>query len=393
MGTVGASQKRSIGPVSRAKIVLIVGTRPECIKLAPLYLELRGSAWADTILLGTGQHGSLAAQTLGSLGLDLDVALEPVGETGSLAMKFGGLVTALGAELERLRPDLVLVQGDTTSALAGAVAAFYLGVPVGHVEAGLRTGDTSQPFPEEFHRQALARAATLHFAPTAEAAERLSAEGIRPERVTVTGNTGIDALRRFLPLAPASKYPVDEGRRLVLVTMHRRENLGAPMSTVCAAINELHDRMDDLEFVLPVHPNPAVRPALERSLNSGERIHLVPPQNYLEMLSLLDACTLVLTDSGGVQEEAPTLGKPVLVLRNVTDRPETIAAGSARLVGTATVGIVAAARELLDNPEAMTAMANRSSLFGDGHASERIVAACKTFLDARLNQHGGADRR
>lgn len=366
--------------MERRRIALIAGTRPECIKLAPVLLDLREAAWADPAFVGTGQHRSLAEQTLASLGLRFDAVLDQDLDGASLSRQFGALLSAVDRVLARLRPHLVVVQGDTTSALAGAMAAFYARIPVAHVEAGLRTGDLARPFPEEFHRQAIARIADLHFAPTPGAADHLVREGVPARTILCTGNTGIDALRRFLPLAGACGYPLDAANRLVLVTTHRRENFGTPLAAVCAAINRLHDRYADLEILIPVHPNPAVRPVLEQCLVASGRIHLVSPRGYLEMLSALAASILVLTDSGGLQEEGSALGTPVLVLRDVTERPEAVAAGTARVVGTSTEAIVAAVSVLLDDPDALARMGRCSSAFGDGHASGRIVSACRDFL-------------
>ena len=274
---------------------------------------------------------------------------------------------------------MVLVQGDTTTTFAATFAAFLERVPTGHVEAGLRTGDRWQPFPEEMNRVLTTRIAALHFAPTPAARDALLAEGIPAGDVHLTGNTVIDALLQTVRPEYRFRTPalaaLDPARRLVLVTTHRRESFGAPLRSICAAIRDLAERFPELQFVLPVHPNPEVKRTVEELLCDLPGMHLIPPVDYLEFVHLMARADLVLTDSGGVQEEAPSLGKPVLVLREVTERPEGVTAGTARVVGTDRARIVAAATELLTSPEAYARMANAVNPYGDGHASERILSA------------------
>jgi len=292
-------------------------------------------------------------------------------------------VVAVDGFLAAEMPDAVLVQGDTTSVMAAAMAAFYRRLPVGHVEAGLRTFDYSAPFPEEMNRVVVGRLATWHFAPTTTARTNLLREGTRSEAIHVTGNTVVDALLKVRetlrrgqpPIAglPASAWPLDRGRRLILITSHRRENFGDPLEQICRAIASLAARYRSVEFVFPVHPNPAVRKTVLPTLSGHTNVHLIEPVGYLEMVALLDAATVVLTDSGGLQEEGPTFGKPVLVMRAVSERPEAVAAGVAKLVGTNTATIVEAVSELLDSPQAYDAMARASNPFGDGTAARRIA--------------------
>jgi UDP-N-acetylglucosamine 2-epimerase (non-hydrolysing) len=309
----------------------------------------------------------------------------------SLAGLTARAVAALDGLYAALAPDLVLVQGDTTTAFCAALAAFYRRVPVGHVEAGLRTGDLAAPWPEEANRVLTARLAALHFAPTAGARANLLGEGVAPGAVVVTGNTGIDAL--FLMLEHLREHPRPgppppwqrPGAPVVLITAHRRENLGDRLAALCGAIAELAGRFPAAQFVYPVHPNPGVRAAARAVL--GERpaanVHLIEPLAYPRFVALMAASTLILTDSGGVQEEAPSLGKPVLVLRDATERPEAVAAGTVRLVGTDGARIVREVTELLTDPAAYARMTRRHNPYGDGHAAGRIVAHCLEFLGLR----------
>jgi UDP-N-acetylglucosamine 2-epimerase (non-hydrolysing) len=278
-----------------------------------------------------------------------------------------------------VQPDVILVQGDTTTTFAAAFAAFLEKVPTGHVEAGLRTGDRWQPFPEEMNRILTTRIAALHFAPTPAARNALLVEGVPAGDIYLTGNTVIDALLQTVRPDYRFRTPalaaLDPGRRLVLVTTHRRESFGPPLRSICAAIRELAGRFPELEWVLPVHPNPEVKATVEELLCDLPGMHLIPPVDYVEFVHLMSRAYLVLTDSGGVQEEAPSLGKPVLVLREVTERPEGVLAGTALVVGTDRARIVAAASELLSSPEAYARMANAVNPYGDGRASERILTA------------------
>jgi UDP-N-acetylglucosamine 2-epimerase (non-hydrolysing) len=364
----------------RKRILIVAGTRPECIKLAPLCKELKHQDFADVVLLGTGQHLQMSNQALHAFGLKFDEELPLEASNRSLGRVAGELFSHLDQAVERIGPDLMLVQGDTLSAMVASLIAFYRKIAVGHVEAGLRTYDLDHPFPEELHRRVTAIAAALHFAPTEGARDHLLSEGIAPDRIVVTGNTGIDALLSLSSSTPPCEYPATPANRLVLVTIHRRENQGAVQRELCCAIRTLHDRFPDVEFVVPVHPNPNVAPVLQKELSDLERVHLVPPADYPSIIALLKASHLVLTDSGGLQEEAPVFGKPVLVLRKKTERPEALQAGAARVAGISKDEVVAQASLLLSSSNALSEMSKQCSPFGDGLASERIADRCRRWL-------------
>jgi len=364
--------------------------------MAPLALELRTRpAQFDTRVVLTAQHRELCDEVLSIFGIAADTDLDIMRPRQSLADLTARLVSGLDAVFARDRPDAVLVQGDTTTTFAAALAAFYRGIPVGHVEAGLRTDQRRDPFPEEVNRRMTTTLADLHFAPTATARDALLAAGAPPDSVFVTGNTVIDALLRVtaaadepgaLPGPLSNPIEVAAGRRLIAVTTHRRENWGAPLESICGAIGELVERYRDVEVVLPVHPNPAVREPIETALGGRERIRLVEPLGYRRFAALLRAAHLVLTDSGGIQEEAPSLGKPVLVLRRTTERPEAVAAGTARLVGTDRATIVAETSRLLDSPGEYERMARAVNPYGDGTASRRIADALAERLGDRRRE-------
>jgi UDP-N-acetylglucosamine 2-epimerase (non-hydrolysing) len=362
------------------RILVVVGTRPEAVKLAPVVHALRCAPWATTRVLATAQHRQMLDQIHAFFGIRPDRDLDAMRPGQGLADLTARLLAGLDPVLAEEQPRLVLAQGDTTTVMVTALACFYRRIAFGHVEAGLRTGDLQNPFPEELNRVLVGRMATLHFAPTEGARQNLLREGVPAAHVTVTGNTVIDALLWAAPRVDTTRFRPAPGKRLVLVTAHRRENFGAPFEAVCLALRQLADR-GDLQLLYPVHPNPNVRDVAHRLLGGHPAIQLVDPLDYPAMVAAMQACTLILTDSGGVQEEAPSLGKPVLVLRTTTERPEGVAAGAAKLVGTDRAHIVAAAEQLLDDAGAYAAMASVQNPYGDGSASARILTACRQFLD------------
>jgi UDP-N-acetylglucosamine 2-epimerase (non-hydrolysing) len=358
----------------RMRVLSVFGTRPEAIKMAPVIRELERHPDVGSTVCVTGQHRELLDDVLDTFAIephhDLDVMRAGQSPSGVAA----AVMRELEPVLAEVRPDWVLVQGDTTTAAVGALAAFYGGARVAHIEAGLRSHEPREPFPEEINRRIAGVVADLHFAPTVRARDNLLAEGTPDDAVIVTGNTVIDALRAAAPIQPPG-LPSDG--RLVLVTAHRRESFGEPLQRICAALRALVAGRPDLHVVFPVHPNPAVRLAAEEMLAGTERVWLMPPLGYREMVGVLHRCTLVLTDSGGLQEEAPSLGKPVIVLREVTERQEAVEAGTAVLVGTDVAAIVDTAGALLDSPSRYARMARAANPYGDGHAAKRIVAALR----------------
>ncbi|GAA2088049.1 non-hydrolyzing UDP-N-acetylglucosamine 2-epimerase [Actinomadura alba] len=357
------------GEVIRAMVVL--GTRPEAIKLAPVVRAMTRTAGFAPLVINSGQHREMLEQMLHLLGVGVQVDLAVMRDRQLLSELTGRLVTGLNEVVRARRPDLVIVQGDTTTALCGALAASYEKVPVAHVEAGLRTGDPYNPFPEEINRRLIGRLARWHFAPTERAAHHLYAEGVPPERVVVTGNTVIDNLHWILAGGEGTSAFRTTRRRL-LVTLHRRESQGTDMRGMARTLRRLADR-GDCEVLLPLHKSPAVRESLLPELVGHPHITVTEPLGYADFAATLAACDVVLTDSGGVQEEAPTLGKPVLVLRATTERPEAVEAGVARLVGTDAGEVFTAASLLLDHPLEYRRMASAANPFGDGRASERIL--------------------
>lgn len=363
------------------RVLVVFGTRPEAIKLFPLIHALRAHPGFDTRVVVTAQHRAMLDQVLAFAGIVPDIDLNIMTAGQSLDALTARLLDALGPVFDAEQPDRVIVQGDTATAMVAALAAYYRKVPVAHVEAGLRSHDIYHPWPEEVNRKIVASIADLHFAPTRTAADALLAENVPPSRVQVTGNTVIDALhlaRQRIAADPTRTQALDvlaerfAGKRILLVTTHRRENFGGGMDGIARAIARIAER-DDIGIVFPVHPNPQVRGVMEAMLGDHPRVALLDPQDYPQFVRLLDLCYLVLTDSGGVQEEAPGLGKPVLVLRETTERPEGVAAGTARLIGSDENRIVTEVTRLLDDPAAHAAMARAHNPFGDGHASARIV--------------------
>lgn len=356
-------------------IMTIFGTRPEAVKLAPVVLEMQGDAHGVTsFVCVTGQHREMLHPVLNWFGIAPDRDLQLMQQNQGLGEFAGRALLALSGVLQEIKPDLVLVQGDTTTALVSSVAAFYQRIPIAHVEAGLRTRDLHNPFPEEMNRRAIGTMADLHLAPTKGAADALRNEQIDPNRIFVVGNTVIDALRLTLerPVELNLDLPLQD-RRTVLVTAHRRESFGGPFESICLALRDFADRNSDVQLVYPVHLNPNVQGSVRQYLSEHPRIHLVKPLRYEQFVHLMARCDLILTDSGGIQEEATYLGKPTLVMRNTTERPEAISAGNALLVGTDRERIVSEAERLLRDEEAYRSMANRQHPFGDGYAAKRIT--------------------
>jgi UDP-N-acetylglucosamine 2-epimerase (non-hydrolysing) len=360
------------------KLVAVVGTRPEAIKMAPVVLEARARG-CEVCVVSTGQHREMLDQVHDVFGIRPDRDLELMRPDQALAELTARVLVSVDEVMAAERPDWVLVQGDTTTAMAAALCSFYRGTPIGHVESGLRTHDLARPFPEELNRIVADRVSRAHFAPTPGARENLLAEGLADATIHVTGNTVVDALQAILAsdaaAAALAELPRIEPReRLVLVTAHRRESFGRPMASIARAVARLARAHPDVRVVLPVHPNPNVRGVMEEILERVDRVHLVPPMSYPAFVKLMARAHLVLTDSGGVQEEAPSLGVPALVLRETTERPEAVAAGAIALVGLDEDAIVAAAERILGSSEVHARMARTVNPYGDGHAAERIVS-------------------
>ena len=363
----------------RIKVATVMGTRPEAIKLAPVVRALQQeSALVEHHLIATGQHREMLAQVCSAFGLRPEIDLELMQADQGLAEFAARAMAATSRVFARVAPDVVLVQGDTTTAMAAAQAAFYGGIRVGHVEAGLRSFNPRSPFPEEMNRKVISAVADLHFAPTARARDNLLREGVSAETVEVTGNTIVDALQSIQLGAPfddpqlaAVKFA---SRRVLLVTAHRRENHGAPLRSICSALRALVSRFDDVSVVFPVHLNPNVRRVVRDHLAGLAAVHLVDPVTYPDLLRLLKQCHIVLTDSGGIQEEAPSFRKPVLILREETERPEVVEVGAGRIVGASEDRILFAAIQLLTDPAEYERMSRCENPFGDGRAAQRIAA-------------------
>lgn len=365
----------------RKRIVCVYGTRPEAVKMAPIIQRLRKENWVELRTLFTGQHRELASEVMADFGIDADTSLNVMAPDQTLTGLTAKLLQALEPQLQHEKPDMMIAQGDTTTVMTVALACFYQKIPFAHIEAGLRTGDMQNPFPEEFNRVVCGRLASLHFAPTRSAAEALLKEQVPKEQIMVVGNTVIDALFGLPETALEAPWQIRENRRLILMTVHRRENFGEPLARILSAVRDIVDNHDDVEVLLPVHPNPNVERTVRDMLGSRERIHLCSPLPYRQFTAALRQAYLVITDSGGVQEEAPALGKPVVVTREQTERPEAVEAGVAILAGTQYKRIYDVLNMLLTDQKAYRRMALGGSPYGDGKAAERIVDALRHYFD------------
>ena len=355
-------------------VMLVFGTRPEAIKMCPLVNELKTRKGLKTVVCVTGQHRQMLDQVLAAFGVEPDYDLSIMKDKQTLFDITTNILNRIRAVLEEVRPDVVLVHGDTSTTFVTALACFYLQIPVGHVEAGLRTYNIYSPYPEEFNRQAVSIISQYNFAPTARARDNLLHEGKRAETIFVTGNTAIDALQTTVRedyTHPELSWA--QGSRLIVITAHRRENLGEPMHQMFRAIRRIMDEHPDVKAIYPIHMNPVVRQAADEELRGCDRIHIIEPLEVLDFHNLLARSYLILTDSGGIQEEAPSLGKPVLVMRDTTERPEGIDAGTLRLVGTNEDVIYRNFKQLLEDNDAYQAMAHASNPYGDGRACRRIA--------------------
>lgn len=376
----------------KRKVMVVFGTRPEAIKMCPLVLELKRRSSLDVVLVVSGQHRSMLDQVLQAFNLIPDYDLSIMKDNQTLFDITTAVLNGMKGVLEEVQPDLVLVHGDTSTTFVTGLAAFYLQIPVGHVEAGLRTYNTYSPYPEEFNREAVGSIASFHFAPTKRSADNLIREGKKPETIYITGNTAIDALKTTV-VDDYSHPELDWCRdsRLVLITAHRRENLGVPMHQMFRAIRRVLDEHEDVKAIYPIHLNPVVREAAEdvfggnSSGGKEDRLHIIEPLDVLDFHNFMKRSYLILTDSGGIQEEAPSLGKPVLVMRDTTERPEGVDAGTLKLVGTSEELIYNEFTRLLDDKDAYNAMAYAANPYGDGHACKRIAdvienGSCEEFI-------------
>jgi UDP-N-acetylglucosamine 2-epimerase (non-hydrolysing) len=370
--------------MKRLRVLSIFGTRPEAVKMAPVVKALAQESGIESHVCVTAQHRQMLDQVLNLFEISPDIDLNLMRPNQSLAQLTASILTELDPVLAQLQPDWILVQGDTTTVMAASLLAYYRRINVGHIEAGLRTSDRWQPFPEEINRRIAGVTAELHFAPTEHSRKNLLRENVAPDSIIVTGNTAIDALQQIVrfPPPPETQALLDQlnicpdGKQLVLVTAHRRENFGQPLEDICLALSSLAEMYAaQVQFIYPVHLNPNVQETVYRLLGSIPNVTLTPPQDYLPMVHLLKQAKLVLTDSGGIQEEATSLGIPTLVLREVTERPEGVEAGVLKLVGSDSQRIVTEAARLLNDEQAYERMAHAANPFGDGRAAERIVNA------------------
>ncbi len=366
--------------MAKPRIVCVVGTRPDAIKSAPVVLELKKFPdLCEIVLVSSGQHREMLDQALDSFGLKADYDLEIMRHGQTLAEVTTRCLEGLDKLFCDIAPDYVIAQGDTTTTFCASLGSFYRRLPFGHVEAGLRTDGIDNPFPEEFNRRTTSLIATHHFAPTSWAAKNLIDERHDANKIFVTGNTGIDAVLQIA--GQSSEVPFDDRKeRILLLTTHRRENWGEPQRRIAEAVRTILDKYSDTFLVVPLHRNPQVRDTINRALGNHDRVALIEPPDYSRFVQLMKRSHLILTDSGGVQEEAPAFGKPILVLRDTTERPEGVEVGTARLVGTETESILSATAELLDSQEAYDRMAKASSPYGDGQAAARIRNVVLQFL-------------
>ena len=380
-------------------VMMVFGTRPEAIKMAPLARVLRTWPEVNLHICSTGQHREMLEQVLTAFGLSVDQDLKVMTQNQTLNGLARDLLDKLDQAYEQVKPDIVLVHGDTTTSFIASLAAFHRHIPIGHVEAGLRTGNLQQPWPEEANRRLTGVLADLHFTPTRDSDANLIREGVPPEHIEVTGNTVIDALlwmrddlakRQWQPAAESPLSKLRPEQRMVLITGHRRENFGPGFERICLALAQLAEGYPDVQFVYPVHLNPQVQKAVYSVLSNRDNIHLIAPQDYQHFVWLMNRAQVILTDSGGVQEEAPALGKPVLVLRKVTERPAVLKGGTVKLVGTLTERIVEETSRLLDDPVAYARMARVYTPFGDGHASERIAERLTRWFAETSSQRDDA---
>ncbi|MGJ8590127.1 MAG: non-hydrolyzing UDP-N-acetylglucosamine 2-epimerase [Yoonia sp.] len=376
------------------RVLLVFGTRPEAIKMAPVYEILKDSPQINVRVAVTGQHREMLDQVLRLFEIEPDYDLDVMKPGQGLTEITSAVLAGLKPVLEDFSPDLLLVHGDTTTTLSATLAAYYHQIPVGHVEAGLRTGNIYSPWPEEMNRKVTSTIASLHFAPTEKSAANLAAEGVAPRTVFITGNTVIDALFDVVerlendPQRSSNfdaEFGIDPTKRVILVTGHRRESFGGGFERICAALAKIA-RREDIQVIYPVHLNPNVKGPVEASLGTLERVRLIPPQDYLPFIHLMRRADIILTDSGGVQEEAPSLGKPVLVMRDTTERPEAVDAGTVKLVGTESDLLVHETMVLLDDTSAYEAMSRAHNPYGDGHAAQRIHDAIIEFFDIGKDQ-------
>ena len=362
------------------KIVCTIGTRPEAIKMVPVILALKNEPWAEVRVLATAQHRDMLDQMLDFFGIESDIDLDIMRPDQTLPVLTSRLLPALDDVLDAEKPDVVLAQGDTTTVMTMALACFYRHIPFGHVEAGLRTGDIQNPFPEEANRTITSQLAQWHFAPTENSRQNLLREGISDSDIIVTGNTVIDTLIMTSVKEFELEIDLNPEHRIVLITVHRRENFGQPFVEICQALHILADRNLNVQFLYPVHPNPNIKNVAHEMLGACANIHLLTPLDYISFVTAMKKSYMIISDSGGIQEEAPALGKPVLVLRNKTERPEAVAAGVVKLVGSNRDRIVRETQRLLDDETAYQEMARNVSPYGDGQSAGRIVETVKLYF-------------